>query len=804
MSSPWMIGLLSTAYDLHDCRQSVIADLYETGFAVSAFEAPDFPVEPDRHSHDSCLSALERVDIVVLIIDKRYGGTYYGSANESITEKEYFEAIEKGIPCLCFVRRDAWNERHAYTINSNYSCSYVEDIKTIELINHVHKVFEDRKVSNWITFFDTIEDLKEKIHGKLSGLSRYLVEQVVKKQREILKNRRTSTGFSMPLDDVFRKGYYLQPQFTVDSGAFPQDCQELDEAVMRALQEEKSLLIYGEAGYGKTTVLAKSFFLHVDKFSGCGSYHIPFYIWLKDKDSQYHFDFEKYLQECFEEYKQKENYPCLRMEGIIPYFYLDGFDELSEKIAYEDIERISHSSIFRYPVLLTSRTQYAYRYLKNYDLANKFGIRVKIDEWDEKKALEYIDNFCKAKRVDQAFKDRVYGLLAENKDLKDMLDNPLLITMLLWIIEERKMDIPETVSTRVELFQQCFEALAERECGKGKLAGKTYQDLILIWSYFAWLIYKRKLPGGEPSKLKKLLTEIQTEYLPQYGSDYDEGILNAVFDISGEKVSGTFHEQFLEFLVANALRHACLNRQKPYPEFLKYVLRPEINSYFRGICEEGDEREKNTIAENIFELYKNKRDCTDGESIRVRVHAVYYVARLKSEKRTDDIQMAFAVEKNVSVRISLYFGAIKMGQLDKEQEFYDLLINDQEYNDANRGYHLAYYSDIPSEGDLPFSDPGDVDWSNTLKAFRKHFSSNQLGHYYLWRIDLVTMQQLIRIRKDIGPLTQDVLNEFEKLIHEKRGVEEYHKKIIDAYNSLKEQFELFSTKRTRESSKYNG
>lgn len=47
MPSRWVLGILSTDYDLRDYRRAIIERLAETNVCVSAFEQPDFPVEPD-------------------------------------------------------------------------------------------------------------------------------------------------------------------------------------------------------------------------------------------------------------------------------------------------------------------------------------------------------------------------------------------------------------------------------------------------------------------------------------------------------------------------------------------------------------------------------------------------------------------------------------------------------------------------------------------------------------------------------------------------------------------------------------
>ena len=38
-----------------------------------------------------------------------------------------------------------------------------------------------------------------------------------------LKARKTSTSFSMSLGDVFEKGYYIEPEYFVESGSFSKE-----------------------------------------------------------------------------------------------------------------------------------------------------------------------------------------------------------------------------------------------------------------------------------------------------------------------------------------------------------------------------------------------------------------------------------------------------------------------------------------------------------------------------------------------------------------------------------------------------
>ena len=209
MSKPWVIGVLSTDYDLHEYRQEIIETIKKDNIIVSAFELPDFPVEPDVHSHESCLIALRRTDISLLVIDKRYGGIFYDSSETSITQKEYLETVKKGNPALVFISKKAWDERYDYNKQLKYSgktqnefdkiykCSYVENVGVIHFIDTIQKSYDRYKSSNWISYYNSISDLKKEVIGKLEGLSRYFLNRVIYEQAKKLESRKTSTGLSM-------------------------------------------------------------------------------------------------------------------------------------------------------------------------------------------------------------------------------------------------------------------------------------------------------------------------------------------------------------------------------------------------------------------------------------------------------------------------------------------------------------------------------------------------------------------------------------------------------------------------------
>lgn len=791
--SRWVISVLSTDYDLHEQRIAIINMLKKKDVTVSAFELADFPDENGIHSHDNCIKALDRADIAILVIDKRYGGIYFQSTSDdsneesqhSVTEKEYLSMLEQGKPVFVFVSTESWNERHAYRVQYKawakkqglqesainefqgkqdfdklYQPTYVQSVGVIDFIQLIQDSYSKFSSSkNWISQYNSTADLIEKIIGKLSQHTRAELDKIVEKQTEKLKSRHTSTGLGCSLEDVINKGFYIEPSYAIESGKLTGG-DTLAYRLLNSIKGNKSILVFGEAGYGKTTVLAKTYLLHAEEYKANNAYHIPFYLWLKKQSSSYHFNLNIYIQESFIYDRKYLPYPFLDLSNIKPYFYFDGFDELAEKMTPEDVERICKSNMFRSPVLLTCRNQYAYRYINNSSFTDMFSTRVNIKDWNPEMASRYIDNFCQIQNMGDDFKAAIHQLILNNNDLNSIIDSPLLITMLLWIVERRRMTVPETIHTRIELFQACFAELASRELEHAKISNEYVNDLITLWSLAAWEVYYCKLNDKDQHASYRTLIPHLKSLLPDLPFDCSVKRFEALFDSYEDKIFGTFHEQFLEYLVANACVDACRLATYPYPEFLEYVVRPEINRYFRAIWSGLTANDKVKVLTNLFHLYSENLIDDSYKSVSKRVHATYHICRFNVPDRKKIMDMLFTKETHVSVRLSLYFGAIKLGQLDREQEFFELLENDPAYNDANRGYHLAYYGDAAMGTTMPFKDYPEREWSGTLVAFLRHFNSKDVEHYFLRRIDIVTMKHLIIARKSTSPLTAENLAHF--------------------------------------------
>ena len=93
-----------------------------------------------------------------------------------------------------------------------------------------------------------------------------------------------------------------------------------------------------------------------------------------------------------------------------------------------------------------------------------------------------------------------------------------------------------------------------------------------------------------------------------------------------------------------------------------------------------------------------------------------YHDKCSNEIKTAQDQIA-ASNSHPTVLLSVYFGFVKSGRIDYEEELYNNL-QESDFSDFNRGYHLTYYSDQKdnSRKGLPYRDMGGA-WPNTYNHF---------------------------------------------------------------------------------------
>jgi len=809
--APWRIALISTDYDLKYLRDPIAAELEKKGFEALAFERPNYPVAPHVHSHDACLEALHHADIVVVIVDKRYGGIYVGDAKKSITEAEYDRAMQRGmivIPCVSikaeqemfekFHLEQVWRKKFRIVPRKvfrwSHPTSYVQNWSVLDFI----KKLNSADTNNFRITFDTTSDLTKHLLGRLMGLTRHYCRELLKHERDLVKRQRTTTGLGLSLGDVIDGGYFTEPAYSVVSGQLPEGTDLTAKTCLETYTHR--VLVLGEPGSGKSTLLAKCFISHSEQCIQAKSAVIPLYLSLRGLGLDYHFDIEKYYSELFEQHYRKAEYPLLDTKQVSLVTYIDGFDELAEQAHEAGLKAVTKSDFFKSAFVVCSRTRFAHVRLDGAGFGDNVDIIIELQPWSRTKSWEYVNTFFeKQGRTDllEKFKQAYKGK-PNFKEIERIMRNPLSLTMFLWIIKASDLELPPQVPDQIQLYDQFLKLWAQREYDRLGLTGINRDQLVeytlAAWRVSSWLIYRARFQG---SMIKKgqLQTQLE-EGWPDIAAVVAHNAFWEFFDIKPyfDQVSGMFHEQFMEHLLAETIVETINSGLPPFPDFLDYPIRYEVNRIIKSLWVRSNGYELKDGFQHLTEVYdSNLKDQSD-RGIARRNHAVYYLGRMPYGDCQAYLKRIAPAEQSNFVKSSIAFSLIMMEDLAEEEEFYSLLVSDSEMDKINRGYHLVYYGDWSLTGEQPpYRDEGKHNWPHTFAALKRHLQSTEKRYAALRRIELYTMRRLMEARQNIGPVTSEAISTIEGCAEAASQISQvFGEKVMKEYKLLQHTFQKLS------------
>lgn len=176
------VFLSSTCYDLADLRAEVEKFLMDKGHQLLLSDRANFQVEASKHRHDVCVENVAHADLLILVLDSRYGAPYYKDDTISITWAEFRKAIEENRKIIAFVRRDIFNERqscrHNQKLGNNYSPFFADNIKTFDFIDEIQK----NEDGIWIEIFENSVQVKERLDNLHETQHSVINEEVIEIQ----------------------------------------------------------------------------------------------------------------------------------------------------------------------------------------------------------------------------------------------------------------------------------------------------------------------------------------------------------------------------------------------------------------------------------------------------------------------------------------------------------------------------------------------------------------------------------------------------------------------------------------------
>lgn len=793
----WNIGIISTDYDLREERQFIaeFLDRYSE-INVLAFERPGYPVDPYVHSHDACLNVIDLIDIAFIIINRRYGGLYVGDNSISITQAEIEKLYQNKKIIIPIINQKTWNERYKFVsafkrsgetdktkFGANYSFSYVDNYKVLELVEKIHKSPRD----NFAIFYEDVSELEKKIKGRLSGLTRHFCLSIMDKQTEELWKKKTFLSLNQSLGDMFEKNLYESPDVEALVGAIPKS--NIEEFLLESFMKEHKTLLLGEPGAGKSTLMIKVYLdciQMVQQKSGV----IPIYIPLNGKKKGDSLSIVDFYKESFEKYLDKPFFPFCDFSLVKIWVFLDGLDEMGENFNLQDIARLADTELMKYAVLLSCREKYAYNYFQTTVLGDKFNYIFLLKRWSSSKAKEYIKKY--ANSIPLKKQDNILGLL-DMPQILNTFENPLITNLILFSICEGNMNVPPSFRDQTDSLRYAILVIAKREAKRNSYI-LSAEEFIDIWMYISWMIYKSR-----ENDSNVYILDIADFIIRKYALDNKRtlNVIMSIFDTNQvrETITGCIHEQILEYLVASFLLESILVDKHPYPEFLAYVVRPEINHILVEKYNSMTNKEKSNIFSMLFENYKKILNKNTKEDIMTRIRIVYYLTRMRHQNRHSFIDFVKESERNDLVRISMYSGCVKHGNMNLEHAFYEELYNNKEFESLYMGYHLIYYNDATEENlPFPYYDNITFNYSKTFLTLYKQFCDPNKEYLYMMRIELYIIGRFIETRQSVGIISMNDLKNIEKVVQEYSNIreKEFYQTILQAYQFFKEMYETYS------------
>ncbi len=256
------IFISSTYYDLKHIRSSLEGFIEALGFEPILSEKGNIPYSPDLPLDESCYMEVGDSDIYVLIIGGRYGSEQSGDKQkipegfyekyESITKKEYQNAVDKDIPIYVLIEKSVNSDFETYLKNKdNKSINYVH-VDSINIFHFIESILHQPR-NNPVHYFDRYGEIERWLKEQWSGLFRDLLRQ--RSRQKQLSSLSGQVSQLSEINETLKR--YLEE---VMSKVAPEKSEELIEIESKRLEvtrqltklEENHLYLYLSTGYGLT------------------------------------------------------------------------------------------------------------------------------------------------------------------------------------------------------------------------------------------------------------------------------------------------------------------------------------------------------------------------------------------------------------------------------------------------------------------------------------------------------------------------------------------------------------------------
>lgn len=541
--------------------------------------------------------------------------------------------------------------------------------------------------------------------------------------------------------------------------------------LIEAISKGQRILLLGEPGQGKTTVLKRVFTIMVDHFLEKSANVFPIYIPLREFTFSEGDEIDLLWTHLHSRFPLPlEDFTYLLCNDEL-FFLFDGFDEIKGELTQHSINARASTNIFSHPAILSCRKNFYDLYLSMSTIQEIYPQKIELQPLTlsdpvtqslTDSVTKYIMAFCNKKQDIAPQKiitppEKIIESIQRNQRLQDLAQRPLLLVMILDIFTDPQA-IEENEWSMAKLYQKYTDKWLQNEAAKPDSVLRQDQKAVLMRE-IAWSVYRDREPvpyglyqratftRDDLSKILKCFPDFYQDQDIKFAQLLDDVCLRT-FLIESEGVNYYFiHKSFQEYYVARYIYEAIRYREDDISyvtQALQELIPVEVSAFLKDMlrAKELSTYNKEQMASTLISVYQHNSTNND-QSALVRQNASYYLAVLNTEKSVEFLEHTYQAEPNKWVQRGMMVGlAINCDRADILDRYIDIVCTDPDAASINIGYHLVHYGDQALEEG--YHDKGGESCAGTIRAIFRHLGSDR--YRKAWVLDLLTLRMLLEKR----------------------------------------------------------
>ncbi|HZO72886.1 MAG TPA: NACHT domain-containing protein [Ktedonobacteraceae bacterium] len=581
----------------------------------------------------------------------------------------------------------------------------------------------------------------------------------LKQQQQRLSYAQASGSTYLRVGDIIsEQGLFIAPLWQNEQGDV--SSQNLTDYLISTLLYREHILLLGDAGQGKTTLLKQVFSRMVDCFLNASPEYpslLPFYIPLREFYSFAGDPVDVLWSHIGEEFPLPyEAFAALVRERQVVFFF-DGFDEIKGEITQRLINERATSKVFSFPSILACRKSFFDTYLSLSPLQDCYPRHVELQPLALTDAvLGYIRAFCERKQT--LAPEKIIEAIQASRELQDLVKRPLLLLMVLEVFTTSKgLDGGKWNVTG--LYRKYTEQWLKNEASKPDSVLR-WNEKALVLQEVAWFTYRTSFAHQEQFNEQAVFSHEELSVFVKTIASRHPGVtelqllddlcFRTLLTVSEGENYMFLHKSFQEYYIARHILD-CMRRAEQDHDTLAAIehifqvsLPFDIATFLKEMLKDSTFYEKECITTNLMNVYQRNRS-EDQRLTTIRQQASHYLTSLGTERAIQFLEQACEsesdkwVQRGIMVGLGLYSGRAEI--LDR---YLQMIREDEDAAMINIKYHLVYYGDLAQH----FKDVSSLQsidaCGKTVQALFRHLQDERYRNG--WPLDMLTLSTLLEMQ----------------------------------------------------------